>query len=744
MSPLPQKTGRKGAKRALWRNGSALLGVVLLALPSLGLVWGAPVTGVERQAARMGNAGGPLQALVRRTVLVDPTGDVALGGVLPATFGALPRQATFGYSGSVHYLRLTFPLGVPTGFLLEMSYSQLDQVSVFVPDGAGFSVARFGDLYPFAFRLIPHPTFLFPLPELRSDQAVVIRVESAGSLNLATRVISRESLYQTFGRDSYLFGMYYGIAAVMAFLYLFVFFTVGERSSLYYALHVGFQALFQLSISGMAFQLFWPDSPSWANISAPLFAAASLYFSLRFTREFLELWIHLPIANHFFRLLGNMALWIVPALLLGFLSVGTRAVTVVVMLFTPAVLIAASILWSQGYRPARLFLLGWSAFLVGILLYALFLLGLVRGNFLLQHSIQVGSGMQMLILALAITARIGNLRKEKELAQAFALSSERRRRRLQEKMAYRLQRQVERRTAELSEVNARLLGRDREVRRELELASQIQRGLLPPEIQELPGLRVATHCRYVTGVGGDYLDIFRFRGGPFGLSGGSVGILSADVAGHGIPAALVTSMAKICFQDAVRAHKSPRRVLLEVNRTLLATIASGSYLTAFYMTIDERYGVRYCGGGHPDPLVFRADRDVIETWSAAGFLIGALDGMEGQFEEKRDRLAPGDRVLLYTDGLTEARTQEGVPFGVPRLADLFLESARMPPAAALRFLLDSFEELTLPDFQEDDYSLVLVEADPLCQEGQAGGRHQEHPDRRAADRGLGSQEDIPE
>ena len=704
-------------------------GALFLVLCSVGPALAAPV---------------PDSPPIERAFLVDQTGDLALHRVLDGRFESAPRRASFGYSDAVHYLRLHFEHGLPPGSLLEVSYPQLDQIQVFAPTGAGWSVTRAGDSYPFWFRSLPHRTFLFILPKLAPNQSVLVRFQSTGSLNLATRVLSRSDLYQTISGESYLFGLYYGIAIVMALLYLFVFFTIKERSSLFYALHVVFQALFHLSISGVAFHVLWPNSPGWANISAPLFGACSLYFALRFTREFLELRLHLPSADRFFRLLGMGPPLILLALVCGFFSVGTRMLSGLVVVFTPAVLLVASILWIQGYRPARLFLAGWSAFLLGILFYALFLLGLTEGNLLLEHSMQVGSALQMLILALAITARIGVLRTEKEEAHNQVLTSERRRRRLQERMAHRLQRQVEKRTAQLSLLNATLLGRDEEMTRELELAARIQRGLLPPDYLELAGLRLATYCRYVTGVGGDYLDIFRLRNGPLGIGGNRVGILSADVAGHGIPAALVTSMAKICFQDAVRAHRSPKRVLIEVNRSLLETVASGLYLTAFYMTIDEGYAVRYCGGGHPDPLVFRNGTRTVETWSAAGFLIGAMPGMEGQFEESRDSLASGDRILLYTDGLTEARARDGAAFGPERLSALFLKACGLRLAEALRFVLDEFERQTEPEGRADDYSLVMVEADPSCVEDQSAVRLTEHIDRRAKEQSILGEEELPE
>lgn len=720
------------------RKPEALLTVVLL------LPWAAVLGQPTRSpglAQRNQDRKAERPAAPARAFVVDRGGRLSTEAVLGRP-GVAGLRANFGYSDTVIYQRLIFPEGLPPGRILEVSYPQLDLVGVFIPDGERLRVERAGDIYPFSFRALPHRTFLFELPELARGHAILLRFESTGSLDLSTRVLRRDELYETFSRELLVFGCYAGIAGVMAALYLFVFFTVRERSSLDYALHVVGQAGFELCVSALAFQHLWPQSPHWANISSPLFGAGSLYFALRFTRAFLDLELRLPVLNAALRFLGFVPIGIAFLLAFGFFSLGSRAVSALAVLFAPLVLIVAAVLWSRGYRPARLFLAGWSFFLLGILGYVLFLNGLTPAGFWFEHSMRLGSGLQMLILAFAITARIGTLRREKEDAQAHALVAERRRRRLQEKMAHRLKRLVERRTAELSAANSGLLARDREVRRELELAARIQRGLLPPENLELPGLRVATYCHYVTGVGGDYIDIFRFRRRALALGGaGRVGILSADVSGHGIPAALVTSMAKICFQDAARNHASPRRVVLEVNRSLLERVAAGSYLTAFYLTIDDRYRVRFSGGGHPDALVWRRALNSIETWGAPGFLIGALPGMEDLFAEGEGRLSAGDRIVLYTDGFVESADRSGRPFGVERLKALVGEVGGVPLPLALQQLVATFDAETDANARADDCSIVLVEADPGCR-GDGGSVPDSVPHRRSGEQAAGAKGDA--
>lgn len=641
---------------------------------------------------------------------VDSTGNrTALE--LDQGFAKLQSRPSLGYSAGVHWMRLDFPGGLAEGYLLEVSHPQIDLIQLYVPRQESLLVRRGGDLYPFDFRRPSYRTFLFRLPVVKPADSVLLRFESSGSLSLGVRLLPADTLPAIVSREVYVLGLYYGIAVVMIVLYLFVFLTVRERSSLFYALHVLAHALFQLSVNGLAYEFLWPTYPRWANITVPFFGGMSLYFAVWFVRDFLELWVHLPSVNAAFRRLGHACLLVPLLLMFSEYRYGASLVSFLAMLFAPGVVAASLLLWRQGYRPARFFLLGWSLFLFGIILYSLMVLGLLPATLFFENAMQIGSALQMLVLALAITSRIGALRKEKQSAVVRAFSAERKQRLLQERMSERLKRRVEARTRDLRQLNQTLLERAEEVRKELELAARIQRGILPAELMELPGLRVASFCRYVSDVGGDYLDVFRFRANPLGW-GGRVGILSADVSGHGIPAALVTTMAKICFLDAVRAHRSPKRVLAEVNRSLVGTLTPGSYLTAFYLTIDEQYNVRYSAAGHQDPLVFRRKRAGIDRWSGRGFVIGALGDLPDAYDELSDRLEPGDRVLLFTDGLTEALDPQGQEYGEDRLARSFLESVDLSLDQAAQRLVASFEASVDAGKLRDDYSFVLLEAAP--------------------------------
>jgi phosphoserine phosphatase RsbU/P len=195
------------------------------------------------------------------------------------------------------------------------------------------------------------------------------------------------------------------------------------------------------------------------------------------------------------------------------------------------------------------------------------------------------------------------------------------------------------------------------VQRELETARDIQRSLLPREAPRLPGLDVAVEFVPMSAVAGDLYDFVDL--GP-----SRVGILVADVSGHGIPAALVASMVKLAFSIQADTAHDPALVLAGVNRALCRQLDHG-FVTAVYAVIDlERCVMTVANAGHPMPLIGRSDGTIVEI-EEHGLLLGFWP--TASYTNAEVDLRNGDLVLLYTDGLTEAQNA----------AEEFFESERV-------------------------------------------------------------------
>ncbi len=236
---------------------------------------------------------------------------------------------------------------------------------------------------------------------------------------------------------------------------------------------------------------------------------------------------------------------------------------------------------------------------------------------------------------------------------------------------------------------------------EMELAARFQRSLLPPteELQQLSELQVACCFEPLRPVSGDFFDVRR-------LEGGAVGIFIADIAGHGVAAALLSSMLKVFFSLHVRERRSPRQLFAALNEELFTVLAGGEFLTAFYgiySAADRRFV--YASANHPPPLRLRRDGG-IEKLETDGFFVGVF--REARFAEAECRLEPGERLLFYTDGATEAIGDAGARGGVHRLCAALSGSAAQTTGDALAAIRAAVQEEGGP--LADDLTLLLVEA----------------------------------
>jgi phosphoserine phosphatase RsbU/P len=192
------------------------------------------------------------------------------------------------------------------------------------------------------------------------------------------------------------------------------------------------------------------------------------------------------------------------------------------------------------------------------------------------------------------------------------------------------------------------------VSRELETARRIQQSILPKANPSVKGLRVASHYEPMTEVAGD---LFDFVVTP----SGQLGVLVADVSGHGVPAAIVASMVKIGLATQRDSIADPGAVLIELNRALYGQFEL-AYVTATFLLLDPAAGrLAYASAGHPPPVLVRRS-GTLERLDRGGMVLGFVPDMHYATTAVHG-LVPGDRVLLYTDGLTEASRDGGEFFG---------------------------------------------------------------------------------
>jgi phosphoserine phosphatase RsbU/P len=196
-----------------------------------------------------------------------------------------------------------------------------------------------------------------------------------------------------------------------------------------------------------------------------------------------------------------------------------------------------------------------------------------------------------------------------------------------------------------------------ELRHELETARQIQASILPSAMPAIAGLDLGARYLPMTAVAGDFYDVID-------LGDGRIGVLVADVSGHGVPAALIASMVKVAFAAQSACADDPARVLAGMNQVFCGLLER-QFVTAAYAYVDaagER--LRYAAAGHPSSLLVARGGEVDEL-AENGVMLGHFPDWHYSFVERPFR--SGDRVILYTDGLTEATDPGGVFFDGERL-----------------------------------------------------------------------------
>jgi phosphoserine phosphatase RsbU/P len=249
--------------------------------------------------------------------------------------------------------------------------------------------------------------------------------------------------------------------------------------------------------------------------------------------------------------------------------------------------------------------------------------------------------------------------------------------------------------------NARLVARERERQRleqEINIARDIQQGLLPRNFRDYPHLSVAG-CNFPCfSVGGDYFDVF-----PLGEK--RTAFLIADVSGKGLGAALLTSMLQGVL-SGMTLGTDPARLFNHLNRFLCDHAEVGRYATMFFGILDEQGALEYINAGHPSPILIRHGGNADEAFTEGSFPVGLVP--EAEYTTARVKLEPGDTLVLFSDGVTEAMDPNEDFFGMPRLVKLLTGHNETPLDELQKLVLEAVENFARGASQADDLTLLLV------------------------------------
>ena len=241
------------------------------------------------------------------------------------------------------------------------------------------------------------------------------------------------------------------------------------------------------------------------------------------------------------------------------------------------------------------------------------------------------------------------------------------------------------------------------IKRDIQIAHEIQNSILPPGLPEIDGMSLAVRYEPMTELGGDFYDVQMV--GP-----DLVGVLLADVSGHGIPAAFICAMLKVAYSFHREDAGDPSALMNKISRTMMNYVG-GQFITACYACIDLSRGTfRHASAGHWPPVIWRESERLLIADTEGSMPIGW--SAVSEYPTVETGLVPGDRIVLYTDGVIEARNSAGVMFGEERFHELIRSCPRGDPRGLVDLVMDTVRGWTAgkPDGGlGDDVTLVVLD-----------------------------------
>ncbi|MGD9535638.1 MAG: SpoIIE family protein phosphatase [Alphaproteobacteria bacterium] len=263
-----------------------------------------------------------------------------------------------------------------------------------------------------------------------------------------------------------------------------------------------------------------------------------------------------------------------------------------------------------------------------------------------------------------------------------------------------LDRLVNERTEELNQKNLALEKTLQRLEDELTMAQRMQLSILPRRYPDTPALSMFAHMQAAREVGGDFYDFIE-------IDNRHVGIVIADVSDKGVPAALLMAVACTKINSIALRHRSPGRVLEELNRDLCEGNDAAMFVTVFYGVIDQQEGrLVYANGGHNAPFLLRGAEHERVLPSTGGVALGLAPDLA--YQENAIQFEPGDTVFLYTDGVTDAFDAHGQAFTEPKLGRLLYESRALDVRAIGERVVGEVETHTGAAPRSDDITCVVI------------------------------------
>ena len=595
-------------------------------------------------------------------ILEDPSGKLSISEAASPGMAGRYRPSSwpspsFGFSSSAYWVRFSIDSRCSRSrfWLLELDYPLMDRMTVYTPGPGGFVEKRYGSLLPFAGRDLDHRNLIVRLSLPQGGKTpVYLRFQNSDRMEFPLTLWSPRAFQENIYLEQFILGLYYGILFIMILYNFFLFLSIKDRPYLHYILYILAMAVFQLGQSGFLYQLLScvTDPPPVHFIS---FTQGFLILAIiQFTQAFLDTKEYTRTIHKVMNVLKGITLLYLPLLLLLDYTAGILVGIGITFLLIPIDILAGVAVIRQEYRPSYYFMAAWSVMFLSGFLFLLRVLAVIPHNLFTNYILHIGTTIELILFSLGLGDRYNQMKEEKD-----------------------------------------------KISHELKIAQKIHRSLIPHCMPVAEGM--AAHSEYILmeEVGGDLFDFHI-------LDGNRLGILVADVSGHGIPAAMISSMVKVSFtMQAAHAH-DPALVMKGMNDILRRQLTA-AFVTASYTLIDlEKRELIYAKCGHLPLYVYKKRQERIVELNPRGILISSLP--MNRIEEERTPLESGDKIIILTDGIVECRNRENALFGFDGFTDFLETHHRLEAAGFARHLIQTLRHWIYPQRSfDDDITLVVID-----------------------------------
>jgi two-component system, sensor histidine kinase LadS len=563
--------------------------------------------------------------------------------------------------------------GPKESIFLETARPITDLVDLYeINNGKVVGAWRSGDSRQFNQKTFEHRKNIFPIEFAEGDERTFFLVlESDGEMISLPLIFWQQEVFLSQDYSNQLFhGFYFGMLAVVIFIFFIFYLLLREISFLYYVIYVFFQFMLQFSLEGFTFQYLLPNQLYWSNNSVLISAAGAVFFVLLYAKAFLKLGTRLPGWN---RLIHGI-LWLIAGILGMSLSFGKLhelsypIINIVSLFGTVSIIYIIIALKRKGYAVNNAFALGFILLIVGAVIFILGNLGILGDAQLSEMALKISSGLEVLALSVSMAGKYRELQQEKELAQEKALEK--------------LEQLVEERTEEVRLQKDKIQEQNKDIVDSIRYAQRIQDAILP-EASTLKKVAGEHFIFYQPRdiVSGD----FYFATQIINDNGSKLDFIAAvDCTGHGVPGAFMSFIGNNLLIDAIEKnkHTSPSAILGEMNQGLIkvlkmqgnsgTNIRDGMDMALIVIDRVQRI-IRFSGAKNGIYLVTQRQNieanqalhnlKIVESSSCTSILmdikgdkkpIGYSSSMlDEQYEEIEFDYMPGDRVFLYSDGYAD-------------------------------------------------------------------------------------------